>query len=318
MGQKSLIAEVAMSRNLLGRLLVASAALALAACAGGGGSDIAPTPIPIPPSPPPPPPTPSTLTVSSTIFPNISTNTNFATLGLEATGAAPNPTSSALVRDGFSVRFDAASKTYIIGLPLSIQGALGSDDSVSIAKPSDIQLAYTTFGSIASGYYTTTFGHFAFGLATPASGIPVTGTATYDANVLGSTLDSYYRANQLGGSNVVGNISGAATLQFDFGAGSLAGHFDPILAYNDEMTAPASTKTINLGSYSFVNTVYGTGKTNFSGNLSISGSSNPGTFDGQFTGPAAQELMARWTAPYLNPSTQQWSQMFGVWVGKKH
>ena len=42
-----------------------------------------------------------------------------------------------------------------------------------------------------------------------------------------------------------------------------------------------------------------------------------GAFDGRFTGPAAEELMARWTAPYLNPSTQQWKDMFGIMVGKK-
>lgn len=292
-----------MSRNLLGRLLVTSAALALAACGGGDGTYIAS--LPPPTSTPMPTPTPSTITVSSTIFPNITANTDFAALGIETSS------DKSLVSDGFSARFDAASNAYIIGLPL---GAY----SVGIVKPSDIQLAYTTFGSISSGYYTTTFGHFAFGSATPASGIPASGTATYDANVLGSTLDSYYRANQTASSGTVGHISGTAALQFDFGAGTLAGHFDPILTYNDETTAPASFKTTNLGSYNFVNTVYGAGKTNFSGQLSIPGSSSLGAFDGQFTGPVAQELMTRWTAPYLNPATQQWSQMFGVWVGKKH
>ena len=39
-------------------------------------------------------------------------------------------------------------------------------------------------------------------------------------------------------------------------------------------------------------------------------------FNGMFTGPAAQELMSSWIAPYtLNGQT---STMFGVWVGKKN
>ena len=37
----------------------------------------------------------------------------------------------------------------------------------------------------------------------------------------------------------------------------------------------------------------------------------------EIAGPAAEELMARWTAPYLNPATNQWSGMYGVWVGRK-
>jgi len=45
--------------------------------------------------------------------------------------------------------------------------------------------------------------------------------------------------------------------------------------------------------------------------------SERGAFNGQFTGPAAQELMARWTAPTLDPNSNTTQQMFGVWVGKK-
>lgn len=302
-----------MSGNLLGRLLVASAVLALAACGGEDSTYVAS----LPPPPSPMPALPS-VTVLGPIFPNLTTDTNFATLGLGA--ASASIPASALVRDGFSVKFDAASNAYVIDLPFQAGTASPGYhvDSVGVAKPSDFQLTYTTIGTIATGYYTTSFGFFAFGSVTPTSGIPLSGTASYDANVVGRTLDSYFKANQTGGSAVTGSISGAATLQFDFGAGTLAGHFDPILTYFDETATPGIDKTINLGSYNFVNTVYGAGKADFSGQLSISGTSTPGAFDGQFTGPVAQELMARWTAPYLNPVTKQWSDMFGVWVGKKH
>ena len=104
-------------------------------------------------------------------------------------------------------------------------------------------------------------------------------------------------------------IRGNATLQFNFGAGTLAGHFDPVHELNGVST--------NLGTYNFVSTVFGVGSTSFSGALSLTGTSTLGAFDGRFTGPAAQELMARWTAPCLAPGTQRPGEMFGVWVGKK-
>ena len=312
-----------MSTNLLGRLLVTSAAasttLALAACVDGAGGDFAPTVIStIPPTQTPPPPAPAQ---SPAIFPNITASTSFAVLGLAA--HSPDDPLSLLVGGGFSVKFDAASNAYLIGIAGQTPGTFvaTSENSVkwygtiqgstfgsvqapslaSIFKPSasnpDFQLAYTSYGSVG-GYYNLPVAFFAFGSATPGSGIPLSGSATYDAYVDGKSSGPSYAS-----------IGGTATLQFDFGAGTLAGHFDPVLI--------TQTRT-SLGSYNFINTMYGAGKTNFSGQLSLSGSGTLGAFDGQFTGPAAQELMARWSAPYLVPGTQQSAQMFGVWVGKKH
>ena len=98
---------------------------------------------------------------------------------------------------------------------------------------------------------------------------------------------------------------------FNFGVGTLSGHFDPMLEIGGSPTLAS------LGRYDFVNTVFGAGSTTFSGSLSRSGITSFGAFDGGFTGPAAQELMARWTAPYINPSNQQPGEMFGVWVGRR-
>lgn len=302
-----------MSNMLVGRLLLASAALALAACGGGGGgSGVASTPPPTQPPPTQPPPPP--VTVSPAIFPGVITNTDFAALGLEATGR--NTPASALAQTGFSVRYDGATKNYLIDLPSipaesvfdffgedsrNWQGFLvGQDPYVDVFKPvstnPEIQLAYTSF-AVANGYYTTPFGFVAFGMATPTGGVPITGTATFDAYARGATLNSF------------AYIDGDATLQFDFGAGTLSGHFEPVHDLNGVVTP--------LGSYNFVNTVFGVGSTTFSGALSHSGINTLGAFDGRFTGPAAQELMARWTAPYLVPGTQQSAEMFGIWVGKR-
>ena len=316
-----------MSKALLERLLVASATGALAACGGGGGAGPQSTPpapstrvcpdgsvipatqaCPLPPPPPPP--------ASPAIFPDVTTDKTFAVLGLEA--SEMNVSSDALRRDGFSVRYDAANQDYLIDLPSTDEFSFksSSEDSsywhgfvqtgfytgtiVDVLKPRssnpEIQLAYTSFAT-TNGYYQSQFGFVAFGSATPASGVPVTGSATYNALVAGRPLD-------LGGV-----IGGDATFQFNFGAGTLAGHMDPVLEYNSVLT--------NLGSYNFVNTVFGVGSATFSGRLSNSGTTSLGAFDGRFTGPAAQELMARWTAPYRNPSTQQWNEMFGVIVGRR-
>lgn len=320
-----------MSKSLTGRLLVASAALALAACGGGGGGGSTTTVVSTPPPPavttqtcpdgsvipitsvcPPPPPPPAAL---STVFAGVTTSTEFATLGLEA-GSNGIP-ASALVRNGFAVRYDAASNAYIVDLPSTNPGRVlltggednsfwygfieGSGSYFSVFKPSStnpkIALAYTSYG-ISSGYYTSEFGFTAFGMATPSSGIPLSGTATYEAIADGFTLNGF------------GRISGDASLQFNFGSGTLAGHFDPML----ENGGPA---LLSLGRYDFVNTVFGAGSTTFSGGLSRSGISTLGAFDGRFTGPTAQELMARWTAPFIDPANQQPGEMFGVWVGRR-
>ena len=319
-----------MSRILMSRLLVAAAACAVAACGGGGGGGGGGGVGFIPPPPPatktcpdgsvipvaqacPQPPPPELVA----IFPSVTTDTDFAVLGLEA--SAMNTAASALTKNGFSVRYDAGTEQYLIELPSIDEFPLqnsgenasfwsdgtstgpDSDTGVNIFKPRstnpEIQLAYTSFGT-SSGYYATEFSFFAFGIPTPASGVPVTGSASYNALIVGQTLDSG------------GVIDGDATLQFNFGAGTLSGHLDPVLHYNGGLTT-------DLGSYDFVNTVFGVGSASFSGELSHSGTSTLGAFDGQFTGPEAQELMGRWTAPYLNPTNQQWKEMFGIMVGKK-
>jgi hypothetical protein len=175
-------------------------------------------------------------------------------------------------------------------------------NSLNIFRPGpqnfDLPLTYTSFAE----YTTTTgqFGDMAFGQATPTGAVPVTGSATYTA----------FAAGYLGGTTEDIPIRGSATLQFNFAAGSLTGSFDP---YIYDLLAGHHP----LGHYNFANTVFGVGSTTFSGELATSGTSARGTFNGLFTGPAAEELMARWTAPIHDPLSGADSQMFGVWVGKR-
>jgi hypothetical protein len=266
------------------------------------------------------------------VFPNVTTDTDFAVLGLQANAYWPVASSSSLISSGFAVRFDAASDAYVIDLPSAPAGKLDSraesnrswegrladnagnvipEPILEIFKPvptnPELALQHTTFGTFYdydSGWYDydgdglVPFGAFAFGTATPAGGVPTTGSAVFDAMIAGFALDTGNR------------ISGTGSLQFDFGAGTLAGSLNPTV-YN------ASAVQVGLGSYGFVNTVFGVGSTTYSGQLQHAGTASLGAFNGMFTGPAAQELMAKWTAPYKNPDNNQWFEMFGVWVGKK-
>jgi hypothetical protein len=226
----------------------------------------------------------------------------------------------ALLDTGFSVSFDASANNYVIGVPASAAGVFQAnttgdrywngqlkDAATGALQPIFLDvfrpgaqnwdfpnLTYTSFAEYTTG--SGKFGEMAFGQATLSTGIPVTGSATYRAFTAGQT-------------DLGTEIRGSATLQFNFAAGTLGGSFDPyiydLLAGNTQ-----------LGHYDFVNTVYGVGSTTFSGELSRSGVAELGAFNGQFTGPTAQELMARWTAP-LPGAGNTTTQMFGVWVGKK-
>jgi len=161
--------------------------------------------------------------------------------------------------------------------------------SFYVHKPSDLQLTYTTF-AFGNGSW------MAFGIPTAAAAVPVTGTASYSAKLAGDAKGYV--------------VAGTGSFSFDFSAGKLSGHLDPLLydGWGTEFTA---------GKFDFVNTVYSKGSTAFSGQLSNSFFATRGSFDGRFTGPAAEELMGRWQAPFTDPYTLDEGKMFGIFVGKK-
>jgi hypothetical protein len=319
-----------MSRQRVSVLLLSSTFLALTACGGGGGiSSTPPAPLTVtpPPPPPPPPPLPTPAGYEAVkIFPGITSSTSFATVGAEISGNASAP----ITTSGYDVRYDAGSGLYIFDLPTSDPGGFYQKTSnapdvsywgggliqtshsgtvwppMYVLKPAAtnpaIQLTYTSFAgySQAGPMDDLPHGFVAFGSATPAGSVPTTGSASYSAISQGATFDQQ------------NYVTGNASLQFNFGSGTLAGYFDPELIYFYGNGNP-----IPLGRYDFVNTVYGVGSTTFSGQLSNSAVPGTGTFNGLFTGPNAQELMSNWIAPYRDPTTGQTSQMFGVWVGRR-
>lgn len=296
--------------------LAAGAALGLAACGGGGGGAAF---IPAPPVTPPPPTCASPPCLSQVaIFPTLKTSTDLAVTGIGASAI-----DSPLTASGFAVHYDAGTGDYTMTLPSVGTGVFtqnlanspsdklwagqitdGAGNVVAYAnvwKPSGpaLGLTYTTFVEYGQLYQGKPAGVAAFGIATPASAIPVTGVASYAGQVRGITLDG------------AGGIDGTASFQFNFGAGTFGGHMDA--SYVD---FGGLGEVFNLGRYDFVNTVYSAGSPAFSGELANASIPQHGTFTGQFTGPGAEELMARWSAPFHNPVSNRDSTMFGVIVGK--
>jgi len=246
----------------------------------------------------------------------VTTSTDFGVLGHEASTRSPTSTISG---DGFAISYDATSKVYTIDVPFASPATFTVSDTTNsyyfacpnncslaldIVKPSalDPVLEYVTLASYYDYDWSggEPFGYFAFGIPTTAGNVPVTGSASYKASVLGTTFDRNFA------------IRGSATLQFNFAGGTLAGTLNPIL----QESGSAFVET-TLPAYSFVNTVFGIGSTSFSGGLQTAGTGTLGSFNGIFMGPIAQEVAARWQAPYYNPRLQTWSTMFGVMAGKK-
>ena len=107
------------------------------------------------------------------------------------------------------------------------------------------------------------------------------------------------------------DIIGDVQLTFDFGAGSLAGYMRPRL-FNDWDAVDRA-----LPQYDFKNTIYSAGANTFSGQLAGPAGTAGSAFDGQFTGPRAQELVAGFQANYVDPFDNVTKTMGGVWLGKR-
>ena len=72
-----------------------------------------------------------------------------------------------------------------------------------------------------------------------------------------------------------------------------------------------------LGTYTFADTIYSVGSTNYSGRFSWNGAT-VGDFSGHFTGPGAAELIGAFNAPFVDPYFPETiDTMRGAWVGKK-
>ena len=297
-------------------ILLASAAMGLCACGGGAGgsaSGISATP------PPPPPSAPAGEAV--TIFQSPATQ-EFAAVG----GG-----------DDLRIRYDAASNHYevmaegrgwerLVDDPLS-SPALGNPNTgfaFAGAVPnqsffmlrahfgfSDLELKYQ-YSNLAAWSRSETLGsaagvrgYTAFGMATPTGGVPLSGSATYQGKIEGiSTVPFTFDYGQFG----AGTVDGTVTLNFNFAGGALTGNIHPYLY--------GSTGRYDLGVLAFSNTVFGVGSTSYSGKFATS-VGGPNAFSGLFTGPAAQEIIGKWTFPFISPIDGTAVSAAGAWIAKK-
>ena len=161
------------------------------------------------------------------------------------------------------------------------------------------------YSNLAAWAYDGQGGYVAFGMATPSSGVPVTGTSTYDGMIEGSATDTYF--DGFVGAVAAGSVNGTIKLVFDFGGGTLSGSISPKL-YLDT--------TYPLGTFTFENTIYSAGGTSFSGRFATNAIGVNG-FSGQFTGPNAQELIGKFALPYISPVNGKDQQSQGAFIAKR-
>lgn len=167
------------------------------------------------------------------------------------------------------------------------------------------ELTYSHWGSWDSYHfnednsYERNSGFFAYGMQTPDSGVPITGSATYLAHVYANAPIFSW------------TVDGTASLTFDFGAGSLAG----------EMSAQFVSDgwdyyDYDFGTYTFADTVFAAGSPFYSGVFAKDGTVVAGSFfDGSLTGPNAEELIGRFALPFVF-GDKDW-QLTGIWVGAR-
>lgn len=323
--------------NHVRKLLVGAMAVALSACGGGGG--VASTPfVPGPPAPPPPPPESGSSVLPPEHLGLVSSQP-FAALGVGDHYSGGDITSRTPVTDPAAVdvqfSYDPATNTYQIDLPdfqpgtlanISYGGSAGqvatssfsqvTDGSSSTLQPVHVFLpvpkagdtyTYTSLGfwqgdlgTAQNGDDLHNEGYFAYGIPTAGSDMPMSGTATYAADIRG--MDSSLGLAYL--------VEGDARLAFNFGAGSLSGWMHP------QILDDFDGFFVDYGQYDFKDTVYSKGSTTFSGKFVVPNLPDANSFfDGRFTGPGAAELMARFAAPYM--MNGQSGTISGVWLGKK-
>jgi hypothetical protein len=152
--------------------------------------------------------------------------------------------------------------------------------------------------------FTTDSGVVAFGQATPASAVPLAGTATYEG-VLAGLTDAKY-PDPSNGVWGLRNAGGTVTLQFDFARSTLNGSM--------ALSVSGDMNPIAVGTFPFAQTVLGSGTGSYSGKFDTS-LAGFNFFNGLLTGPHAEETIGNWGVPFQFDG--QTHQANGAWMAKK-
>jgi hypothetical protein len=313
--------------------LTCAGVVGLSACGGGGGGGTNFIP--------PPPGTPTVAAPPVTIFntPQVGT---FVSAGASKAGARffENSTTrdtrfsgiSGAAGDQPQIRYTPDGH-YEVTFPsrdwsVLVQDTQGRSDPLTIDNPSfqsaDGGGKVIIYSSRKNGYNYSELaawssatldraGTFAFGPGTPAAAVPLTGSATYNGTVSGTT--DIFTSDLLAGGYSNWDVRGSVILSFDFARGNLAGSMS--LSLND------SLPSTQLGSWQFKDTVFSAGSTTYSGQFDTP-SSGQNFFMGHFTGPNAEETIGGWALPFVFSHGDsavapdgQVHQAIGAWIAKK-
>jgi hypothetical protein len=140
---------------------------------------------------------------------------------------------------------------------------------------------------------------FAYGVATAANQVPRNGAGTYEGRIEGSAALS--SANE----DVLSYYAGTARLNVDFAGRTVSGTID---IDGENANSPRRT-------YTLTQTVFAGDGSGFQGRLMRDGGQVDGIIDGKFTGPAAEEIIVRWSAP-VNIRERS-GLVFGVWAAPR-
>ncbi|GAA5051820.1 hypothetical protein GCM10023208_12070 [Erythrobacter westpacificensis] len=189
-----------------------------------------------------------------------------------------------------------------------------ADDNPELALTYSSLLAFEYRSLDRLTYFDVEQGYVAFGQLTPADAIPRTGQATYGALLYGQS-DNTTMSNGRGGNY---EVTGTGQFVVNFGAGTVGGSlspwlYDPIAGTLTQL----GDYTLETGQITYDNSEFFPDPAFFGG---IAGPNTPsgsgGYYQGQFTGPNAEELIARWFAQTVDPVSGGQLDIFGAAVGK--
>jgi hypothetical protein len=303
-----------MTNKLVTRASWLAMAFALSACGGGStGGNVSSTPTPVPAPTPTPTPSRNDDLVAPLVTESFSAIAVTGTVNYPATGTS----SVSAARATMTIAYDAAVNGYIVTvgsrsqtfLPVHLQAGQAADeaniyivnngttsDSLSVSRNSTEMgtIASPQFRYVGGGVWQRTIqgtsgisgtgDAFTYGVSTPASALPRTGTANFPAQLRGLAAfgDSVVAAKGSGTLNVnfsSNGISGTGTIKALSASGAA-------LEGDRRWTASAA---ISSSANSF------SGTFSMSDPFQSTTKSGPNNFAGQFYGPAAQEIGASWS-----------------------
>ena len=303
--------------------------VSLSACGGGSsgsGVEFNPPP-PAPPPPPPPPAAAGTVSAAAIATSQSGTASPVAITGgptIQLHSATTFPLLESVVKvqpgsavadatantDGGSLRSTSTGNIYNDDFRLTVPGAGLDVDmaaggwycysvcgyagdvyvSLNFPEPATSNLSWTTYGTWGTYAPTSRFASYVTGYKTPASAVPISGSATYNGKTQGYIFYPLTGGHYDTGIGI-SSLYGDASLQANFGTGNITGSLTNMTHDGGTWNNVALAGSITGGVNAFSGTAAVTSTPGGAGTLNSTGAGN---FVGMFFGPGAEELGAVW------------------------